>query len=271
MIKIHRIWTLARLDIKRIVQSRVSLWFFYLPFGITTIADLGLGWNGRSTVLFTIPLESCCDSRDKAILGILHEHFSWVWIFIAFTHLLPQLLFRLQDSFLVSQSLWLRFTPCLPYEVAISRALQVIFYGIWIGILGIIWALINSLIHQVSFTSLLLDVLGVVSYVILSGGIVSILDFGLALGYSERRVIPIVALFVPILFLIVYPLIKDSPYERFFPYASPLITGSEVFTELFGGVMIHFIMAIVVGILFLGLHIINKKRYFRVELNQMAE
>lgn len=262
MINFQRIWTLTQLDIERIVLSRASLYFLYMPFGIFTIVDLGLGWNGRSAVLFTIPLELCCDSREKAILGILHEHFSWVWIAVIAMHLLPQLLSRLQDSFLVSQSLWLRFTPCLPSEVAISRVLQVIFYGIWIGILGTIWALANSLIHQVSFASLLLDVLGIVSYVILSGGIVSILDFGLALGYSERRIIAPVALLIPILLTIVYLLLKDSPYAEFFPYSSPLITGSEVFTELFGGVISHFAMAIITGFILLSLHIISKKNTF---------
>lgn len=263
--KTKRIWALVKFDLERIVLTPASLWFMYLPFVIVTIADLGLGWNGRTATIFTIPLESCCDSREKAILSILREHFSWVWLFVIFTHLLPQLLSRLQDSFLVSQSLWLRFTPCLPYEVAIARSLKVMLYGVWVAILGIIWVLINVLIHQVSFTSLLLDVLGIFSYIILSGGIVSICDFGLALGYSERRVISTIALFVPILFLMAYTLLKDSQYEKLVPYTSPFITSSESFTELLGGVTSHFIMALILGVVLLNMHIFSKIKYLQLE------
>jgi hypothetical protein len=254
----QRIWTLTKLDIRRIFFSRSSILLLYAPFLVITMVDLGLGWNGRSATLFTIPIEACCDSKEKAILGILHEHFSWLWMFLAFSHLLSQLLSRLQDSFLVSQLLWLRFTPCLPYEVAISRSLKVIIYGLWVGILGITWGLINAFIHQVSLHSLLLDTLGISSYIFLSGGIVTILDFGLLLGDSERRVISNIALFLPILLLMLFTLIKDSVYGKYFPFSAPFITSSETFTEIFGGVQSHFITATILGLLLLLFHVVSK-------------
>jgi hypothetical protein len=260
---LRRVWTLAQLDIRRMFFSRSSLLLLYIPLVVTIVVDLGLGWNGRSATLFTIPIEACCDSKEKAILGILHEHFSWLWMFVTFSHLLPQLLSRLQDSFLVSQSLWLRFTPCLPYEVAISRGLKVIIYGLWIGILGMIWGLLNAFVHQVSFYSLLLDALGITSYIFLSGGIVSVLDFGLSLGYSERRVISNIALFVPILFLVIFTLTKDSTYAKYFPFSAPFITSSETFSEIFGGVQNHFISSLILGFLLLVFHIMTKRQCFQ--------
>lgn len=250
--------------------SATSLWL-YIPFVVTTVADLGIGWNGRSVTLFTIPIESCCDSKEKAVLGILHEHFSWVWFFVALFHLFPQLLSRLQDSFLVSQSLWLRFTPCLPYEVAISRALKVILYGVWIAILGIIWGLLNAVLHQVSFSSLLLDILGIFSYVLISGGVVTVFDFGLSIGYTGRRLISTIALFIPVVCLMIFIIVKDSMYSKNFPYAVPFLTSSESFNEVSGGVQSHFIMAAIVGFLLLLVHVGSKMPYFRVEIDAEVE
>jgi len=266
----HRVWILTKLDIKKMFLSVTSL-CVYIPFGVTIVADLGIGWNGRSLTLFTIPIESCCDSKEKAVLGILHEHFSWVWLFVAFSHLLPQLLSRLQDSFLVSQSLWLRFTPCLPYEVAISRALKVILYGVWIATLGIIWDLLNAVLHQVSFRSLLLDTLGIFSYVLMSGGIVAVCDFGLSLGYAGRRLISTIALFIPALCLLFFIIVKDSTYSKNFPYAFPFLTSSESFNEVLGDVQSHFIMAAIVGFLLLLVHVGSKMAYFRVEIDAEVE
>lgn len=46
----------------------------------------------------------------------------------------------------VNQMLWLRFTSCLPHEVALVRAIWVISWGICLSILGLIWALANVLL-----------------------------------------------------------------------------------------------------------------------------
>lgn len=271
LIVLQRVWTLTKLDFERMFLSRTAIWFLYVPFALVLIADLGIGWNGQNLTFFTMLVEACCSSREKSILGVLHEHFSWLWLFIMFSHLLPQLLLNVQDSFLVSQSLWIRLTPCSPYEVAISRSLKVVIYGIWIGSLSVAWGFLNSFLHQVSFYSLLIDALGIASYSLMCGGIVTVLDFGLSLGYSERRLVSNVAVFIPILLLIIFTLIKDSSFGSHFPYSSPFVTSSNAFMQLFGGVQHHFIMAALVGLLLLGVHVISKKRYLQLGVESELE
>ncbi|MBA3921743.1 MAG: hypothetical protein H0X31_08610 [Nostocaceae cyanobacterium] len=261
---LKRIGILVIPNINRTIVSRYSFWVYGI-FGIFTLIDVGLGWNGRSVTLFSIPLESCCNSREQALLGILHEHFSWVWFFIAFAFLLPKLLFPLGDSFSVSHILWLRLTSCLPYEIATARALLVITCSLWLCVLGFFWALINSLFHQISLIELLVDVEGLVSYVLLSSGIVAALDFGLSINYSGRQFISSFAFLVPSLLLLVFTLINDPKYANYFPYSIPFITGAPPYTQLSVAIPYHFGSAAVLGILLLCFHVMSKVQYSRID------
>ncbi|NJM69263.1 MAG: hypothetical protein HC862_02985 [Scytonema sp. RU_4_4] len=251
-------------NIKRMIVSRYSFWVYGIV-GIFTLIDVGLGWNGRSVTLFSIPLESCCSSREQALLGILHEHFSWVWVFIAFVFVLPKLLSPLGDSFLVSHVLWLRLTSCLSYEIAIARAALVIICSLWLCALGFFWVLINSLFHQIPLIKLLIDVEGLVSYVLLSSGIVVALDFGLSIDYSGRRFISSFAFLIPSLLLLIFTLISNTKYANYFPYTIPFITGAPPYTQLSVAIPYHFGSAAVLGILLLCFHVMSKVQYSRIE------
>lgn len=261
---LERIGTLVIPNIKKTVLSRYAFWIYGI-FGFFILVDLGLKWNGRSVTLLFVLLESCCASRESSLLSVLHEHFSLIWVLVSLVFLLPKLLSPLGDSFLVSSILWLRFTPCLPYEVALLRVFSVVLCSIWLGALGMLWALINSFVHQVSLVSLLSDVEGLVSYTLFTGGLVSVLDFGLSVDYSGRRFISTFALLSPFLLLLVFILIGNIKYAKYFPYTIPFITIAPPHNQLSVAIPYHFGAAAVLGTVLLCFHVMSKLQYSSVE------
>lgn len=255
----RRVWVLTKPSIGKIIDIYDSSVVYLSLIVLIICSTVALGWNGQNVIFLGISQELYGSVREEALQGILHEFFSWWWIFTAFFYLLPRLLSPLGDSFLVSQSLWLRLTPCTPFELAFSKILWVISCGIWVGFLGIIWAFISSLFHHLPLypSKLLVDILGMSSYIFLAGGIVLALDFGLMIDYSGRRLISTIALFTPILLLLsslATSKLIDNEYVALFPYSAP-------FARLSYETMYHFLMAAVVGVLLLGLHGLIRSRY----------
>ena len=259
MINLNKVWVIIKPQVIKLVKS--YHWLLLLVGGVI-IATLPFSWYQEQLRFFTIPLEAYQGAKETAFIALLHELFSWAWIYIAFD-VLWRLLLPLGDSFSVSQLLWLRLTPCSPWEIAAARAIWVMAYGVWVGVLGIIWVLVSSLYHQISPTNLLLDVLGLVSHIIFAGGIVVVLDFGLEGDYFTKKVIAVVALFVPCLLDLVRLAIDnfvDTQYVRFFPYTHP-------FARLTLDNLFHFGIVGIVGLVFLGLHIVSKLQYSSVKLD----
>lgn len=252
--KLERISILLQPYISRLIKS------LELPLICLTgiiLSTLPVSWYGEAICFFKIPLDLYGDNRELALKLLMHEFFSWAWILIAFFYLLPRLLSPLGESFLVSQKLWLRLTPCQPHEIAFSRAICVISWGLWLGILSFVWALSTAFYHQIPPTTLLIDVAGLVSHVFLSGGIILALDLGLAVDYSGRKLLSTLALFAPILSLLIgFGLSRtlEAKYAIFLPYASP-------FARLSSENVYHFGTAAVIGFLLLSLHWIIKFRY----------
>ncbi len=255
--KFFRVWVLAKPFVLKIININDPSRIYLSLIVLIICSTVALGWNGQNVTFLGIPQQLYGSVQEKALQLILQEFFSYWWIFTAIFYLVPHLLSPLGDNFLVSQSLWLRLTPCTPFELAFSKILRVIFCAIWVGFLGIIWALISSLFHDLDTLKLLLDVLGITSYIFLTGGIVVALDFGLMIGDSGRTSILIIALFSPI-FLFLSSLatnrLINNKFVAFFPYSAP-------FTRLSPETMSHFLMAAVIGVILLGLHSLIKARY----------
>jgi hypothetical protein len=252
--KLQRISILLQPYISKLIKS-LELPLICL-IGII-ISTLPVSWNGEAICFFKIPLDLYGDNRELALKLLMHELFSWAWIFIAFSYLLPRLLSPLGESFLVSQKLWLRLTPCQPHEIAFSRAICVISWGLWIGSLSSTWALSTAFYHHIRPTTLLIDVAGLVSYVFLSGGIILALDLGLAVDYSGRKLLATLALFAPILSMLIglgLSRTLEEQYAMLLPYASP-------FTRLSSENIYHFGTATLIGFLLIISHWIIKFRY----------
>ena len=243
-----------------IIQTITSYCLFIVLFSGILISTFPVSWNGENLTFFQIPLEVYGGSREQALISILHEFFSWSWIFLAF-YVLFKLLLPLGDSFLVSQLLWLRLTPCLPWQVATARVLWVISYAFLCGFLGCIWVLITVYFHQVSPIYPLLDVFGFICHVIFSAGIITCLDWGLQFDYFLKRIIAFIALIIPILLQLIYLIIEqilDPKYTKFFPYAVPFASPSK---ENF----YHFGILGLIGVLLLVIHIASKAKYSSVQ------
>lgn len=261
MIDSNKAWIIVKPEIVKLLKSYHLL--ILLVVGII-IATIPFSWDGEQLTLFNIPFEGYQGARETVYINFLHELFSWAWIYIAVDVLL-RLLLPLADSFSVSQLLWLRLTPCFPWEIAAARAIWVIAYGVWLGFFGVIWVLVTSLYHHILSANLLLDVLGLVSYILLAGGMIAVLDFDLAFDHVSKRVIVFVALFSPFLLDLVKLGIDnsiDAHYAKFFPFTHP-------FARVTSENLYHFAVAGILGLFFLAFHILSKLKYSSVEISDL--
>jgi hypothetical protein len=210
-------------------------------------------------ILSTVPLSlsSFSFDREKALLNFLIEIFDWAWLPLMF-FIFAKLLQPLKESFTVSQLLWLRLTPCLPHEIALVRVLLVISYALALAVLGGLWVIIAVLFHHIPAAMLLVQVFGIVAYTLLAGGIVVAIDFSSTLTYSNRQLIPVMALLLPIL---LYPiqlqlsqLAHVAPILRLFPYAAPVADYSQQ-------PILHFSMAAALGVVLLCVHVVTKVKF----------
>lgn len=257
MMNLNKTWVIVKPEIIKLLKS--YHWLILLGGGII-IATLPFGWYQEQLTFFNIPLEGYQGARETVYINLLHELFSWAWIGIAF-YVFSGLLLPLGDSFSVSHLLWLRLTPCSPWEIAAARAIRVIAYAVWLGALALIWVLVTSLYHHIYPANLLLDVLGLVSYIIFAGGMIALLDFDLAFDYFSKMVIAVVALFFPSLLDLVKLGIDnliDAQYARFFPFTHP-------FARVTSENLYHFGVAGLLGLFFLGFHIFSKLKYRTVK------
>ena len=253
----NRVSILIKPYLNKIARSyRLILVFLVVAIAISTFP---VGWDGENATFLMLPW----GNSEEDFIEMLHELFSWLWLILALPYVLRGLLLPLGDSTLVSQTLWLRLSNCSPLEVSTARSLLVIVWGLWLGGLGTIWLVITSLFHYWfyqfplgAFSKLLLDILGITSYVILSGGIVVFSDFFLAVGdYSSKRLVAAVSAFISIMLAIVYTTLSSSnvEYAAFFPYATPFAQAIANEKETFH----HFFAAGLLGILLLIAHILN--------------
>ena len=257
MINLNKAWVIVKPEIIKLLKSYHLL---ILLGGGIIIATVPFGWYQEQLTFFNIPLEGYQGARETVYINLLHELFSWAWIYITL-YLLRRLLLPLGDSFSVSQLLWLRLTHCSPWEIAAARAMWVIAYGVWLGFLGLIWVLVTSLYHHIYSANLLLDILGLVSYIIFAGGMIAVLDFHREFDYFSKRVIAVVALFFPSLLDLVKLGIDnsiDAHYARFFPFTHP-------FARVTSENLYHFGVAGILGLFFLGFHILSKLKYHSVK------
>lgn len=233
----------------------INLGLLVLGALVITFLSFLYNWNGDNLTLFSVPLEGYMGSREQVFTELIHQLFSWGWILIGF-YVFSSLLLPLTGSFLVSQLLWLRLNPCLPSEIAAARAIWVIIYALCLSASGAIYVLLTSYFHHVSPTLLLLDALGLFSYILLSGGFIVITDFAHRVDNSYRILISGIASLLPILLAIISSSLSKTlgEYAKYFPYASP-------FDNLSRENLYHSGTAAILGLLFLIFHIILKLRY----------
>jgi hypothetical protein len=187
-----------------------------------------VGWNGAVVTFFGFPLELYGNSREDSLVALLKEFSSWAWIIVAIFYLLPKLLQRLSESLSINNVLWLRFAPCLPYEIAIARVFLVVIWAFTVGVLGTVWALICAYFHNIPPSDLLVNVEGIASHILLAGGLVLAVNFDSPMEVLERNQIAFLALISPLILTLFYlgiDKLLDEKYMKFFPYTIPFNSG----------------------------------------------
>lgn len=229
----------------------------------TLLSTLAVGWDQHSSsvTFFGFPLTVYEHSREKSLSALLNELFSWAWILVALFYL-SNLLKRLSESFSVNEMLWLRLVSCSPCEVAVARALWIAGSALAIGTLGTLWVLICSVFHHIGLNKLIVNVEGLVSHVLLSGGIVVALNSVAKIGESEQNSISVISLITPLLLTPIYIGINNlahTKYMIFFPYTIPFNRGLQ-------STGFHFGVAALIGTSFLCLYAISKFRFSHVRI-----
>jgi hypothetical protein len=258
--RIQNIKFLTKYYVGNINQHRYFLLVYLLGVSFSLFP---VSWNGTEVTFFGFPLELYGNTREDSLLALLKEFCSWAWIFTGIFYLLPNLLQRLSESLSINNILWLRFAPCSPSEVATSRALWVMIWAFAAGVLGMVWSLICAYFHQVSFEELLINVVGLVSHIILAGGLVLVLDLGSSTGTLERNQVSFLALISPMILILFYwgiNKVLDERYMKFFPYAVPFSSGLT-------DVLRHFGATALIGFCLLCTHIALKFRFSRVVIS----
>lgn len=258
MINIQRVLILVRMYINSKIEL-ISLPIMLCLAGILIFTTLvgddreAITFLGLNMKSFSYGYSGNFENKNIALISYIDDWFSTAWLIIAFFYLFPRLLAPLGNSFSISQLLWLRFTRCLPHEISTARALWVIIFATWLGFLGICWALPIALFHHISPKQLLLDIGGLVSHVLLSGGIITVLNFNLKISDEQRRLISATALITPLFLLLIYSILGQNSllgdYAKFLPYTFP-------FTREFQDRGLHFGISAVVGIFLLAFHIL---------------
>ena len=229
---------------------------------IILLSTLPVNWNitGNNMTFLGVPLKLYGQSKEDSLVILINNFFSYGWIFIVIFSL-SKFLKKLSESFLVKEILWLRLLPCSPYEVALSRALWIISYTLFIFILGTIWAITSALYHQISISELLINVEGLVSHILLSGGIVIALNLVIPFEKLEQNSISAIALISPLILVAIYLGISRSLNEnliKYFPYSFPFHTGLK-------NTLYHFGTAALMGGFLLCLHTVINLRFSHVK------
>ncbi len=236
---------------------------FVLFWVWTLLSTLPVGWDQHSSsvTFFSFPLELYGHSREESLSALLNEFSSWAWIVVALFYL-SKLLKKLSESFSVNEMLWLRLVSCSPYEVAVARACWIAGSALSLVVLGTLWVLICSVFHHIGFNELIVNVEGLVSHVLLSGGIVVALNSVTAIGESEQNLFSVISLIAPLLLTPIYlgmNKLADTNYMLFFPYTIPFNRGLQ-------DTGFHFGVAALIGASFLCLHAASKFRFSHVRI-----
>ncbi|NUO00597.1 MAG: hypothetical protein HUU01_08275 [Saprospiraceae bacterium] len=209
--------------LSRILESRL----FWIIVGIGIIAVVFSGWDENQKVIrvFGFPLErfSLGKTKHEALRVWFYEIISLIWIALIF-FIYSKVIVPINQSFVVSQSLWLRLSPLSNVEVAISRVLFIVVVAFGLGCVVLALAILYMLLSGSNFYDLLIPVYGVIGYVLLSGGlVVAIPPLPTADRVSKQiRTIAATA-FIP--FLLYYPIgynISEA-VSGFAPFAIPFV------------------------------------------------
>ncbi|MTJ08614.1 hypothetical protein [Anabaena sp. UHCC 0204] len=235
---------------------KYSVFYFSILSLLVGFSTLPLSYNDNSFSYFGLefPTSSLTASRNFGI-ELLQDFYLIGWLGISLLFLFG-LLLPLGNSFLVNQTLWLRLTPCLPYEIAAARAIWVIIYALFMGLLSLIWAVLCTWINDFPLNSLLVDIEGLMSHILISGGMVVFIDFNIK-NYLSRMFISIIAVVIPIILIIAYipiSLINSvGMITKFFPYTMPL-----ALVKLLPDNQTHFLVTAGLGLLLLFLSVVIK-------------
>jgi len=243
-----KVLTLIIPKIKEMINTKGVILLFILQISSVFIIQ----YDGENVLLHTIIIHSDTNKKE-ALEFVFYEYFSLSWIFLSTLYLLPKLLLPLTNSFSINQMLWLRLTPCSPIEIAITRVLWVISWAIWLSISGIITMLLIIYHHKIFLNNLFLDIGGLISYIILTGGIViTWTNFNYKIDSLKKTLITIASLCSTIIFGYIYYTFPNIIFRKILPIALPF---SSYFLP---DRSIHFCATALIGCFLLIIHIIDK-------------
>ena len=209
---------LARLTIRQQLRH----WTVY-AFLVVIVATLfGVRWDPEINMvqLFGITGGKVGELREYALQDAFIDLHLLVWILACFFYLPLKVLLPLAHSFDVSNRLWLRFSVFSERSHVVYRALITVFPALLFGLLGLVWALLFSAVHDVALPLLLTPLLTLFGYMLFVGAAVAAIRGRPVWNREMRLGVVIAALLLPIIFSVFQDSLSDLT-GGLLPFAAP--------------------------------------------------
>ena len=132
----------------------------------------------------------------------------------------PKLLFTLRRSFTISETLWIKFNQTSNATIVLARVLFILGSAGFVLLVSLIWALLFSVYHGVSFSILYIPILGLLGHILFATGITLWVCSSHRLRSDLGTLLTFLALIIPVLF---EPLkMRFRQLGEFFPHSMPL-------------------------------------------------
>jgi preprotein translocase subunit Sss1 len=239
-----------------------------LTLGILVFPMLAVHWTGSSLELWGVKLSNndtiiisddmSISNRDQAIDDYLRELLSWWWVTVGLVYLLPVVLMSSTASFARDQVLWLRMTPCSARELALARLWRVMTALFLLGGIGFVVALITSYWHEISCSTAVWTVAGVLAHGLWAGGVVLVIGPLLrtpvdrALGSFCAFLTPVIAF---LLYIAFEPKLPKS-LQEWWPFTIP-------FAKLPTNSKAHILTSAAIGVVGLILSLVIQPGHWR--------
>lgn len=171
-------------------------------FAITTIimmVTLLTSWDENLKQLSFFGISFYNGSRDVALQSLFIDWFNFWWILLIFIIIYPYFLVPLNDSFSISNLLWLKLNNSTNIDIAFSRVIFCVVFTLIFVVLATFWTFVFAIRHSIWQFSLLYPILGILSFLILTSGITLMLNSFSNRPPTNSILVPILAVSIPII------------------------------------------------------------------------
>ena len=251
--KCNRVFLLMKMFTHDLFQG--TWWLIGMWAAAIVLFTSFVTWDGRVVVWCGIPQEPLARAGSQGVMThlLLSEFFCWGWVIVIMAFWLPNVLLPLGNSHSTSQVLWLRMTPTTASDMALARVCWLLLASTCLGLFAGSWVVICSIYHSLSPLSMLVLVGGLLTHLLVSGGMVLFFS-GWVRSDRARIVCVFVSFVLPCLSCLGYFACQreEGSWVDWWPYATP-------FTYVSGKDGKHLISCALFGLVFVAAYVATQR------------